>query len=70
MAVDLVMEFMDCDLYSYEMDCRTDGLQIEPLMVQHIFKSVLSGLRCMHSKNILHRDIKPRKATLIQKTFC
>lgn len=58
------MEFCDKgNIYSYQSS-RQHGL-LDFQECSHIVKSVLSGLTAIHSKNLIHRDIKAENILLL-----
>ncbi|GFW88268.1 eukaryotic translation initiation factor 2-alpha kinase 1 [Trichonephila clavipes] len=58
MMLCIQMEFCDCDLRNW-LDARNAGKQL-PFQknVADIFKEILSGVAYIHSKSVIHRDLK------------
>ncbi len=45
------------------------NMPLEDSLVQSIFKQITAGIRYLHSKNILHRDLKPDNILLDSKSI-
>lgn len=60
MMLCIQMEFCDCDLRNW-LDARNGGKRL-PFQknVVDIFKEILSGVAYIHSKSVIHRDLKPQ----------
>ncbi|GFQ99027.1 eukaryotic translation initiation factor 2-alpha kinase 1, partial [Trichonephila clavata] len=60
MMLCIQMEFCDCDLRNW-LDARNAGKQLPfQKKVADIFKEILSGVAYIHSKSVIHRDLKPQ----------
>ena len=58
------MEFCDRgNIYSYQATREHGVVQFQECA--YIIKSVLSGLEAVHSKNLIHRDIKAENILLV-----
>ncbi|PKK17110.1 cyclin-dependent kinase 5 [Columba livia] len=53
----LVFEFCDQDLKKYFDSCNGD---LDPEIVKSFMYQLLKGLAFCHSRNVLHRDLKPQ----------
>ncbi|KAG0196122.1 hypothetical protein BGX33_002052 [Mortierella sp. NVP41] len=53
----MVFELMDGNLYQLIKD--RNGIRLEELKIRSIVFQILRGLQHMHSKGIMHRDMKP-----------
>jgi serine/threonine protein kinase len=59
----IVFEYMDCDL-KMKIDSLEKGTTLSRRQVKHFMYQLLSGMAEIHSRRIMHRDIKPQNLLL------
>ncbi len=59
-SLHILLEFMDCGSLS---DVVKDAGKIPEQILSHISHQLIVGLRHLHERNIIHRDIKPEVCT-------
>ena len=63
--VSYIFEFCDCNLFEFIEKHRKQKMFISEAKVRNIIYQITSGLKYMHSCNIMHRDLKPENILMV-----
>ncbi len=67
--IEVGLEYMPMDLRSFIEQNRKDTLKYNSKTIKIIMYQILKGIEFLHSKKILHRDLKPHNVLINDKTL-
>ena len=63
--VSYIFEYCDCNLFEFIEKHRKQKMFIQEAKIRNIIYQITSGLKYLHSCNIMHRDLKPENILMI-----